>query len=48
MDAGLEALPDDVGALRAALLATRAELAVAKAMASEDQALIAHQRLRIA
>ena len=48
MDAGLEALPDDVGALRVALLATRAELAVAKAMASEDQALIAHQRLRIA
>ncbi len=48
MDAGLEALPDDVGALRSALLATRAELAVAKAMASEDQALIAHQKLRIA
>ena len=48
MDAGLEALPDDVGALRAALLATRAELAVAKAMASEDQALIAHQKLWIA
>jgi transposase len=48
MDAGLEALPDNVGALRAALLATRAELAVAKAMASEDQALIAHQKLRIA
>ena len=48
MDAGLEALPDDIGALRAALLATRAELAVAKAMASEDQALIAHQKLRIA
>jgi len=48
MDASLEALPDDVGALRAALLATRAELAVAKAMASEDQALIAHQKLWIA
>jgi transposase len=48
MDASLEALPEDVGALRAALLATRAELAVAKAMASEDQALIAHQKLRIA
>jgi transposase len=30
------------------LLATQAELAVAKAMASEDQALIAHQCLRIA
>jgi transposase len=48
MDAGLEALPDDIAALRAALLATRAELAVAKAVASEDQALIAHQTLRIA
>ncbi len=48
MDAGLEALPDDIDALRAALLVTRAELAVAKAMASEDQALIAHQKLRIA
>jgi transposase len=48
MDAGLEALPDDVEALRAALLATRAELAVAKALASEDQTLIAHQKLRIA
>ena len=48
MDAGLEALPDDIEALRAALLAMRAELAVAKAMASEDQALIAHQKLRIA
>jgi len=48
MDADPEALPDDIDALRAALLATLAELAVAKAMASEDQALIAHQRLRIA
>jgi transposase len=71
-----EALPDDVGALKAALLIAReneqlakarqdvvaaekdaavaqmnavaAELAVAKAKASEDQALIAHQTLRIA
>jgi hypothetical protein len=48
MDADPQALPDDVDALRSALLATLAELAVAKAMASEDQALIAHQRLRIA
>jgi transposase len=48
MDAGLEALPDDIDALRAALLTMRAELAVAKAMASEDQALIAQQKLRIA
>ena len=69
MNAGLEALPDDIGALRAALLVARArmqealedrdvvaaekdevaaELAVAKARASEDMALIAHQKLRIA
>jgi transposase len=66
MDTDLEALPDDVEALRAALAAERAqareavavvvaekdvvaaELAVAKAMRSEDLALIAHQKLRIA
>jgi transposase len=48
-------LPDDVVALRAALTAERArlqeiaaELAVARAKASEDMALIAHQKLRIA
>jgi transposase len=50
-----EALPDDVAALKAALLAERArgleiaaELAVARAKASEDVALIAAQKLRIA
>ena len=62
MDADLEALPDDVEALKTALLTARvrerniladrdtvaAELAVAKARASEDLALIAHQKLRIA
>ena len=69
MDADLEALPDDVEALKAALLTARAhsrevladrdvvaadrdavvaELAVAKARTSEDLALIAHQKLRIA
>ena len=55
MDAALDALPDDIDALKAALLVARAkaldvaaELAVAKATASEDQALIAHQKLRIA
>jgi transposase len=62
MDADLEALPDDVEALKTALLtawarerkvvadrdAVTAELAVAKAMRSEDLALIAHQKLRIA
>ena len=48
-------LPDDIAALQAALIAERAraaqveaELAVAKARASDDQALIAHQRLQIA
>ena len=47
-------LPDDIAALRAALIAERAratrveaKLAVAKARASDDQALIAHQRLQI-
>src|SRR5580700_10212872 len=48
-------LPDDIDALKAALLAANdraaqveAELAVAKARASDDQALIAHQQLQIA
>ena len=48
-------LPDAIAALQAALTAEReraarveAELAVAKAKASDDQALIAHQRLQIA
>ena len=47
-------LPDDIAALQAALIAERAraarveaELAVAKARASDDQALIAYQRLQI-
>ena len=50
-----EALPDDVAALKAALVAERArglevaaELAVARAKASEDMALIAVQKLQIA
>src|SRR5690348_1130310 len=49
-----EDLPEDIDALRASLLAERAravrveaELAVARAKASEDEALIAHQRLQI-
>src|SRR3954471_16971242 len=49
-----EDLTKDMDALRAALLAERAraarieaELAVARAKASEDEALIAHQRLQI-
>ena len=61
MDSDLGALPDDIEALKAALVAERgeriaeaakaaqaeAELAVARAKASDDQALIAHQQLRI-
>jgi transposase len=50
-----ETLANDIAALRAALLAEReraarveAELAVAKAKASDDAALIAHQQLQIA
>jgi hypothetical protein len=57
-----ESLPDDIAALRAALIAAHekflaeaaraarieAELAVAKAKASDDQAVIAHQQLQIA
>jgi hypothetical protein len=55
MDADRDALPDDVAALKAALADERAkgleiaaELAVARAKASEDSALIAQQKLRIA
>src|ERR1700676_1617619 len=61
MDSGREAFPNDIKALKAALVAARdkgiveaaramhaeAELAVARAKASDDQALIAHQQLRI-
>jgi len=54
MDSGLSALPDDIEALKVALIAeatraahAEAELAVARAKASDDQALIAHQQLRI-
>src|SRR6201993_2163171 len=50
-----EPLPDEITALQAALIAEReraarieAELAIAKAKASEDEALIAHQHLQIA
>src|SRR3979490_416743 len=61
MDSGREAFPDNIEALKAALVAARsksiveaaravhaeAELAVARAKASDDKALIAHQQLRI-
>jgi transposase len=57
-----EGLPDDIAALKAALLVARgasidaaaragrveAELAIARARASDDQALITHQQLQIA
>ena len=55
MDSGGEDVPTDLAALTAALLAARhdcahaeAKLAVARAKASDDQALIAHQQLQIA
>jgi hypothetical protein len=55
MPPAFEALPNNVAALKAALVAAReqglisaAELAVARAKAAEDQALIAAQKLRIA
>ncbi|MDK4724269.1 IS66 family transposase [Rhizobium sp. CNPSo 3968] len=54
MENSPDLLPDDVAALRAELIAARAkgaqieaELAVAKARASEDLAVIARQKLRI-
>src|ERR1700730_4124038 len=61
MDSGREAFPNNIKALKAALVAARsvgiieaaraaraeAELSVARAKASDDQALIAHQQLRI-
>jgi transposase len=55
MDTARNALPNDIAALKAALIVERAkaldvaaELAVARAKASEDMALIAQQKLRIA
>src|SRR5712671_15435 len=54
MDSRSGSLANDIGALKAALLAetaraaqAEAELAVARAKASDDQALIAHQQLHI-
>jgi transposase len=48
VDADLAALPNDIDALKAALLAARAEVAAAVAKCSSDQALIAHLKLEIA
>jgi transposase len=47
MDVGLAALPDDVEALKAALLAARADVAAARAEQSSNLALIAHLKLQI-
>jgi transposase len=47
MKVGVEALPDDVEALKAALIVARAETAAARAQQSDDQALIAHLKLQI-
>jgi transposase len=41
-------LPDDIDALKAALVVARIELASARAQVSDDQALIAHLKLLIA
>src|SRR5205814_5336333 len=55
MDTARDALPDDIAALKETLATERAkaldiaaELAVARAKASQDSALIAQQKLRIA
>src|SRR5580698_1268014 len=47
MDSGREATPDDVEALKAALIVARAEAAAARAQQSDDQALIAHLQLHM-
>ena len=47
MGNGPEKLPEDIEALHAALLATRAELAIVRAQQSDDHALIAHLKLQI-
>ena len=47
MGDGLESLPDDIDALKAALIVARAEAAAARARQSDDQALIAHLKLQI-
>jgi transposase len=47
MSAGPEALPADIETLQAALIVARAEVAIARARQSDDQALIAHLKLQI-
>jgi transposase len=46
MDAGPEP-PDEIGSLKAALVAAWAEVASVRAQRSDDQALIAHLKLQI-
>jgi transposase len=48
MEARLSDLPDDIDALKAVVLKAWAENAVARAVISDDKALIAHQKLVIA
>ena len=47
MDAGSESLPNDIEALKMALVAARAEVAAVRAQHSDDQAVIAHLKLQI-
>jgi transposase len=47
MDTDLAALPNDIEALKAALIVAQAEVAAARAQLSSDQALIAHLKLQI-
>ena len=47
MKVGVEAVPDDIEALKAALIVARAEAAAARAQQSDDQALIAHLKPQI-
>ena len=47
MDDSHAGLPEDVDALRAALVAARAEVAIVRAQQSDDQAMIAHLKLQI-
>src|SRR5471032_3274740 len=47
MEAGSESLPDDIEALKVALVAARAEVAAVRAQHSDDQAVIAHLKLQI-
>lgn len=47
MGDGFESLPDDIEALKAALIVASAEAAAARARQSDDHALIAHLKLQI-